>query len=135
MNGDTLNTATFNTFVHLLGLTAAEISQRLNVNLRTVQRWLSGESSVPEFVAEWISELVGWVCDTVDTAVEAIADMVEKHGEPDGVDLVRYQNTTSAERAGITVPLSVHTTAVGMIAVEVVGMGLTPVVSFAPDEK
>lgn len=128
-----MNTATFNTLVSTLGLTAAEISRRLEVDLRTAQRWLSGESPVPPFAAEWIGELSGWCSTLVDELVSA-ADEALEDGEESFL-LTRHQSQESLDRAGFSgVPVSVHSAAVGMAAIEMAAAGIEPVVKYAPVE-
>lgn len=129
-----MNTATFNTLVSTLGLTAAEISRRLDVNLRTVQRWLSGESPVPPFAAEWIGELGGWCSTLVDELVSAADDALED-GEESFL-LTRHQTQESLDRVGFSgVPVSVHSAAVGMAAIEMAAAGIEPVVRYSPVES
>lgn len=67
-----MNAATFKTIREGLGFTARDISERLDINPRTVDRWEAGDSPIPAFA---VTALVGWearATDTVEAWVEAV---------------------------------------------------------------
>lgn len=67
-----MNAATFKTIRDGLGLTARDISERLAINQRTVDRWEAGDSPIPPFAVAALDEWEARATDTVDAWVEAV---------------------------------------------------------------
>lgn len=129
--------ATLATLREALGLTHEDVARLTDVNPRTVRRWQSpaSDSPVPDDVSEVLWNLMEWVTDTVDTAVEGVEALIEQQGhEPEIIDLTRYVDAASARRAGVTVPHSVHTAAVAQIARELHAAGIEVAVHYSPVE-
>ncbi|ANP27989.1 hypothetical protein DHOM_05075 [Dermabacter hominis 1368] len=129
--------ATLATLREALGLTHEDVARLAGVSPRTVRRWQSpvGDVSIPDDVAEVLWGLMEWVTDTVDSAVEGVEALIQQQGhEPEVIDLTRYVDADSAERAGVTVPHSVHTAAVAQIARELHAAGIDVAVHYSPVE-
>ncbi|MBP8880670.1 MAG: helix-turn-helix transcriptional regulator [Dermatophilaceae bacterium] len=67
-----MNAATFKAIREGLGLTARDVSERLDINPRTVDRWEAGHSPIPSFAADAIEEWEALAADTVNAWVEAM---------------------------------------------------------------
>ncbi len=67
-----MNAATFKTIREGLGLTARDISERLDINPRTVDRWEAGDSPIPAFAVAALDEWESRAADTVEAWVEAV---------------------------------------------------------------
>lgn len=127
--------ATLRTLREALSFTVEGLAQVLGVNRRTLVRWESVNSidPVPEDVARRVVELIEWVEDTVEAALEAI----ETQDPPEGtaIDLYRYVSADSAYRAGLEVPWPVHNAAMGRLASELLVLGYVPFVHYIPIEE
>ena len=67
-----MNAATFKTIREGLGLTARDVSERLDINPRTVDRWEAGDSPIPAFAAAALDKWETRAAGTVAAWVEAI---------------------------------------------------------------
>ena len=104
----------------------AWVAEQLGVTERTVRRWASSNNEVPVpfGVEDWLR---GWwekFGALHEAAVEGALEMQDEHGEVAVVDLARYASRGSIERAGVDMPVSMHSALVGLIAFGLSGEGL-----------
>ncbi len=83
-----MNAATFKTIREGLGFTARDISERLDINPRTVDRWEAGDSPIPAFAVAALDE---WEARAAE-AVEAWAEAVEGDDHPFVVITASHQD-------------------------------------------
>lgn len=100
--------AEFRVLRKTLGLTAQDIADRFEVNLRTAQRW-EATHNPPLDVAEWIEDRVGFYADRV-------ADVLDIADESGSARLLKYRDDAACvERTGLSV--SEHDALLGHICI------------------
>lgn len=114
--------AEFDTRRRLLGLSIQETADFCGVQRRTVERWISGYSVVPQEAAQRMDDLK----DRMKAAVRAAMDLAE-HKPANDVRLIRYRSQdeleTSPHAAGM--PLGAHAMLIGWAAEALAGEGFT----------
>ena len=105
--------AEFDTRRRLLGLSIQEAADYLGVQRRTVERWISGYSSVDDGAADRLLALE----DRMSAAVEQVV-VVARDKRADTVVLLRYRSQqavdASPDAAGL--PLGAHAILIGWTA-------------------
>lgn len=97
-----------------LGLSQAALSEKLEVNRRTIRRWEDPTSgyTAPEGVSDWMEQQWGLYADRVADAMDA-AEMMEARGEP--TTLIAYADELECmTRTGLS--LEEYTALLGHIA-------------------
>ncbi|MGZ7496163.1 hypothetical protein ACXM2N_03580 [Corynebacterium sp. ZY180755] len=83
-----MNSAEFHIKRHALGLSAQDVADVFEVNIRTVQRWETTHTP-PLDVATWLDERWETMCERVDQVMQ-----IAESGEE--VTLLRYRRDSSA---------------------------------------
>lgn len=106
-----------------LGLTTAWLANYLDVAERTVHRWESGVSVIPDGVRVSIERLETDTADHVARAVAAYEDM----RDPTEVPMVTYRTDFDyrAEHPGVAWPASWHRAVCARVAHEIPGITIT----------
>ena len=74
-----MNNETFVLLCTAQGLQQEDIVKRLDVSLRTVQRWDAGQKPVPAFAQAWITERWHEFLDRIDAFMSEVDDLPAGH--------------------------------------------------------
>ena len=131
-----MNSATARTVREACGLAHRDIADALNINVRTVQRWesVASEEDIPPYAEQYYLDCLDWLTTTVATVVDSVLDEAEKSGDPRVVNLSRYVNQNSANRAGFTRPVGLHSAAQAHILALLYEAGINCQVEYVPPE-
>lgn len=139
-----MNTATFRTYLELLGLEHEWIANRLGVNVRSVERWCAPakpgkrEHTPPKMAADFILALVDKLTRYVDEAVDGVQAYRDEFGDaPESMDLRRYVTAQSfriGEMAGAGFPHGFHNAVLRQIALALHEEGYRVDVDWVPVE-
>lgn len=114
-----MSTAMFRTLTETMGMDPAWIASELDVSERTVRGWatMKPDGYVPVFARLWIREWWATFQDRVADAIEGALDMeVAQEQEFSYATIARYKSDRSLRRAGVDMPLSMHSALVGLVA-------------------
>lgn len=117
-----MNTATFRTMIEMMGMEQAWIADQLGVTERSVRRWASPNNNIPVpfGIEDWVNEWWDRFGALCENAIGGALELREGHGS----ELARYASRDSIKKAGVDMPLSMHSALIGLIAFMLSGEGL-----------
>ncbi|RRD61615.1 hypothetical protein [Leucobacter sp. OH1287] len=117
-----MTSAELRTILQIIGISGLEFADLIEVNPRTVRRWLS-EQAPPAFAQEKAQAYLDTFIDRQREIIDALDSQAESLGEPQAVTLYRYRSEESARRAGIDMPYSIHCALIGFVYASLIAEG------------
>lgn len=109
-----------------MGMTAEEMADLLDVNLRTVRRWETGDFPINDGVAAEVNEMYETFCGLVASTVDGYLELLENlevEDSPQVVELSTYRGVESHAKAHPGESFTVHKALVTAVGIELAGMG------------
>ncbi len=131
----------FSLLCQVCGLSHREAADFLGVRLDTVKSWSSGRNPTPAGALDDLVELAARIDMAADQAVDVMADMTDRHGEPEAVEIGVASDDAEARLLGwpcvgahrAVVALAVARGMAEGLVVDIVPRGTTPATAMAAD--
>lgn len=92
-----MNAATFKTLCEAMGLSNEGIARAFHVTPRTVRYWLSGETPVPDGVADELADLWTDWTEQLGQILDGMEELAGENGDPEAVHFSRPVGSTGAD--------------------------------------